>query len=302
MRLSCSLGWSRRAARAGEALLIVGVISLAACDQGRAQRPSLATPPRSAPTSAPLLLSATTAVPRAVIVDAGPPPLRGELVELEVAGFGNAVVSLPTGTRRPRPVVIAAHGNYDTPASQCRSWRRLLASRAFVLCPRGVERLDSPSADDIRYTFDGREQLEREVLAGLEALEAIVKGYLAPGPVLWTGFSLGAILGAKIAARHPKRFPYLILTEGGHDAWTAARSKQFASGGGRAVAWICGSKGCELAAKNAARRVKAAGSKVFVGLVPKRGHVYGGQLGVLALDKLAWLTQGDDRWATAAGD
>src|SRR5262245_9947598 len=77
-------------------------------------------------------------------------------------GFGRAVVSLPLGSTGKRPVVIAAHGNYDRPEWQCEVWRGIVRNRGFVLCPRGVPRPDSPSRTDIRFTYRNQPLLWRE--------------------------------------------------------------------------------------------------------------------------------------------
>src|SRR5205823_5127523 len=73
---------------------------------------------------------------------AGPP-----LVSLAVPGFSNAIVSVPIGTKRPMPLLLATHGNYDRPEWQCETWRQIIGDAGFVLCPRGVRRPDSPGAD-----------------------------------------------------------------------------------------------------------------------------------------------------------
>jgi pimeloyl-ACP methyl ester carboxylesterase len=192
-------------------------------------------------------------------------------------------------------VAIAAHGNYDRPEWQCASWREVLGTRAFVLCPRGVARPDSPSQSDVRFTYADNHTLEKETRAALMALRARFSAHVAAGPVLWAGFSLGAIMGAKIAARAPEDFSRLVLVEGGHDAWTAASAKAFAAGGGR-VLFICGQRGCDVAAGQAARRLVSAGVSAERASSFGEGHSYGGPLGTLVRERLDWLFEGDARW------
>ncbi|MBW2453040.1 MAG: alpha/beta hydrolase [Deltaproteobacteria bacterium] len=238
-----------------------------------------------------------TAAPTASAAPADPPLTEaGQLVELEVPGFATAVVAVPAAAKRPWPLVIATHGNYDRPGWQCEVWHRTFAARTFVLCPRGIPRPDSPSADDTRFHYQSNKVLERELDAGIAALSIRYAAHLAEGPVLYTGFSLGAILGVKIAARHPKRFPWLVLVEGGHDAWTSARVKAYADGGGKRVLFACGQKGCQIAAKRAARKLETAGIGTRVELSPGLGHSYGGPISQLVRNNLAWLLEGDDRW------
>src|SRR6185369_8025401 len=111
---------------------------------------------------------ATARASEAAPLPSEPPPLEAEapLVALPVEGYGAAVVSLPLGARGKRPVLIATHGNYDRPEWQCQVWREIIADQAFILCPRGVTRPDSPSADDIRFTYASNQSLERELDAG----------------------------------------------------------------------------------------------------------------------------------------
>src|SRR5690606_13009554 len=120
------------------------------------------------------------------------PPLVSAhaVVSLPVAGFGDAVVSLPLGARAPRPVVLAVHGNYDRPDFQCMTWRAIVQDRGFVLCPRGVARRDSPGPDDVRFTFEGK--LAAELDGAVAALRERYGAWVDSGPMLYLGFSLGA--------------------------------------------------------------------------------------------------------------
>jgi pimeloyl-ACP methyl ester carboxylesterase len=212
----------------------------------------------------------------------------GQLTALKVEGFGDAVVAVPAAPA-PRPLVLATHGNYDRPSWQCQEWQQLLRDRAFVLCPRGSARPDSPGPDDVRFTYGSNEELEREIDAGMAALKARYGAWLVDGPVVYTGFSLGAILGVKIAARRPASFPRLVLIEGGHDGWTYARVKAFAAGGGKRVLFACGQKGCQLAAASAAQRLRATEVDSRVVLAPGVGHSYGGPVSGLIAEELPWL-------------
>src|SRR4051794_36450410 len=54
----------------------------------------------------------------------------GELLQLEVPGFGPAVFFAPAGLDA-RPLLVAAHGAGGTPEWECEYWRRLTNDRAF---------------------------------------------------------------------------------------------------------------------------------------------------------------------------
>ncbi len=191
-------------------------------------------------------------------------------------GFPTAVVSVPIGATARRPVLIASHGNYDRPEWQCQVWRDIVGDGVFVLCPRGVARPDSPSASDVRFTYESNARLEQEIDAGLAALRARFPEHVDPGAVLYTGFSLGAIMGSAIAARRAALFPRLVLVEGGHDKWTPATAKAFADGGGQRVLFVCAQAGCGAAAAAAAARLDKAGVLARVARSKEAGHRYDG--------------------------
>lgn len=232
---------------------------------------------------------------------AGPPKLAalegpGPLVELPVDGHAAAVVSLPLGATGPRPVLIAAHGNFDRPEWQCEVWRGIAGGDFFILCPRGVPRPDSPGPADIRFTYKTNEALEKEIRAGLDALRARYPGYVDPGPVLYTGFSLGAIMGVSIAARDPALFPRAILVEGGHDKWTPGAAEAFGRGGGQRVLFACGQAGCVAAAKLRAALLEKASVATKVVQAKDVGHTYDGAVAGEVKAVFRWVVEGDARF------
>jgi predicted esterase len=232
-----------------------------------------------------------------------PPPLTAlsPIVGFGVEGFGEAVASLPMGARGRRPVIIATHGNYDRPEWQCEVWREIVGDRAFVLCPRGTRRPDSPSASDVRFTYDSNLSLEREVDAALAALVALFPEHVDAARPIYTGFSLGAIMGVSIASRRPATYPRAVLVEGGHDKWTPAAAKAFVEGGGRRVLFVCSQAYCAGDARAAAGRLARAGAEVKVVRGPDVGHRYDGPTAEATKQALPWLVEGDDRWAADGG-
>ncbi|WP_437590676.1 hypothetical protein [Sorangium sp. So ce1000] len=225
-------------------------------------------------------------------------PLRadGPFVELPVEGFPSAMVSVPIGATARRPVLIASHGNYDRPEWQCQVWRDIAGDGVFVLCPRGVARSDSPSPSDVRFTYESNARLEQEIDAGLAALRARFPEHVDPGAVLYTGFSLGAIMGSAIAARRAALFPRLVLVEGGHDKWTPETAKAFADGGGQRVLFVCAQAGCGAAAAAAAARLEKAGVLARVVRSKEAGHRYDGPVAEETKRALSWAIEGDAAW------
>jgi dienelactone hydrolase len=283
------------------ALLGALVFSSLACDHrssapaaGAAAKPPVVASPTLSPLREPPSASPT---PPASPVAAAPrklPPLDASepFALLKVPGYREAVVSLPRGAREKRPVVIATHGNYDRPEWQCEVWREIVEARAFVLCPRGVARPDSPSPDDIRFTYDSNLALERELDAALGALRERFADYVDDSHLLYTGFSLGAIMGVPIAARAPARYGRLVLTEGGHDKWTPDAVKAFAAGGGERVLFVCSQAHCANDARRAGARLEKAGVAIKVVRGPDVGHRYDGPTAAETKKALAWVLEG----------
>lgn len=62
---------------------------------------------------------------------------------IPVNGFGEAVVAVPLGATKAKPIVVAVLGIGDTPEDQCTTWKDIVGARAFVLCPRGAKNMVS---------------------------------------------------------------------------------------------------------------------------------------------------------------
>jgi hypothetical protein len=225
------------------------------------------------------------------------PPLQSEapIIPLSVPGFADAVVSVPLGATSPRPVVVAAHGLWDFPEGLCDDQRWIFGNRAWVVCPRGRP------VPGKTFHFDSVESLAREIEADVQALAERYPGYVDDGPMMYTGFSLGAILGAGVIARDPARFPLAVLIEGGEDKWTPALATQYARGGGQRVLILDGLKGRVPASEKAAATLARAGveTRVVLGKLPETGqfiHWYNGPIAEETKNAQEWLFTGDPRW------
>ena len=270
---------------------------------GTCERPAVRV---EAPTESPVVPAAPVPPPipslpeplATVAPVAGPPPLDAPepLISLPVDGFADAVVSLPLGSRRKRPILLATHGNYDRPDWQCDVWRKIIGSRAFVLCLRGASRPDSPSPEDTRYWYLSNLSLEHEVDAAIRALAARYPEYVDVDRPLYTGFSLGAIMGVSIAVRAPARYPRLVLIEGGHEKWTPKAAAMYARGGGKRVLFVCAQTWTANEAKLAAHKLETAGIATRVVHGPDVGHAYDGPTAEETKRNLAWVLDGDPRW------
>lgn len=222
--------------------------------------------------------------------------LAGEQEPLPVNGFGPAEVSLPTGATGLAPVVIATHGNYDTPEWTCRVWRQITGAKSFVLCPRGIPRKDSPSPSNLVYEYRSNRELEREINAGLAALkerwpEHLRAESLETGPMTYAGFSQGAIMGVEIVLRNPGKFPTVVLIEGGFDQWGRGPAQKFVAGGGQRLLLACGQWNCEHAGSRLVTQLKGAGAQARMIVARGAGHTYGGPVAELIEDAFPWLAE-----------
>ena len=161
------------------------------------------------------------------------------LVELDVPGFGKAALAVPLGAKSPRSIVIALHGSADRPEWACAALRSIAGPAPFVLCPRGVPRADF-AASDPRYTFGTSDDTARELRAALGELKRRFAAYVAPGPVVFSGFELGADHVAWIATQEPSFFSRLLLIEPSPASWPSSQAAMFGRAGGQRVLFASG--------------------------------------------------------------
>ena len=135
--------------------------------------------------------------------------------------------------------------------------------------------------------------LKREIDAAVTALSTSAPQRVAPEPIVYIGFSQGAILGAPMVIENPQRFPRVILVEGGHDAWTAEGARRYARGGGQRVLFACGRASCLQSAERAAAQLKAAGLQSRVVYATDQGHTYDGGVQAAIAAALPWLLAGE---------
>ena len=257
-------------------------------------------PTEALPVSASRELTLVSPSPPAASSEAPPKlqPLAGsrELVPLVVPEHRDAIVSVPLGATGSRPVVLALHGNYDRPEWQCGVWREVTKGYPFVVCPRGVPRRDAPASQD-RWTYGKPADVRREVDAALAALQIRFGDYVAPGPIVYAGFSLGAILGVGIVAGDADRFPRAVLIEGGLSSWSQARAKAYADAGGKRVLFACGQRSCKAESKGTEKLLGRMGIETRSVYGGEVGHTYDGPVADQVAQALPWLISDDPRWS-----
>jgi predicted esterase len=219
----------------------------------------------------------------------------GDFVSMEVPGFRPAIVAVPRGATARRPVIVALHGNFDRPEWQCEVWRDITGGHPFILCPRGIPRDDAPKALD-RWTYGALKKTEEELFAGLDALAKRFPEHADGARVVYTGFSLGAILGARTLQKHAERFPRAVLTEGGYESWSAGAARAYAKGGGERVLFACGQTACRHSGDRAKKTLEKENVKAVVAFGGNIGHTYDGKVADAISEQWQWLVDGDERW------
>jgi predicted esterase len=205
-------------------------------------------------------------------------------------------VAVPVATKRPRPIVLALHGNYDRPEWQCSVWSPVVRERAFVLCPRGIPRRGAPAAAD-RWEYASARATKSEIDAAVAALRARFAGFVAEGPLAYIGFSLGANYGAPLVQAQPELYSRVVFIEGGVSAWSVAAAKRFAKAGGQKLILACGQAGCLAQAKQLAPALTRAGLDTRAGGSASAGHTYDGPVAQVVSDNWEWFIADDERFA-----
>ncbi len=242
----------------------------------------------------PLLFKALELAANAAAPMPLPPLPQGTgFAHLAVPGYLPAVLSWPEAAEKPLPILIAAHGSFDEPEWNCETYKQVVAGAAVVLCPRGRLRWDSPKQPELARYFFPSTGLEKEIDAAVHALQTAYPGRLRAGPFLYAGFSQGAILGVPILIRHPARYPWAILVEGGHGAWNANTARIYAIGGGKRILFACGRDSCLRSARTAAAHLSQAGVQVKVVYAPDQGHTYAAGVQAQLTAAFAWVIEGD---------
>jgi predicted esterase len=217
-------------------------------------------------------------------------PPEGETTTLEIPGFLPAVLWIPGGDPQDaKPVVVATHGAWDNPESYCPFWRRLVQNRAFVVCTRGRR------INDTAFYYPDHFFVDREDAAALRSLRDRFGDRVAPGSVLYAGYSQGAIHGVPLLQMRPELHPRAVFIEGGA-AWNATTAARYRAAGGERILFVCGTGGCHAGATRAADVLSRAGVQTKVLWVPSAGHDYPPAMGARVAEELDWLLAGDARW------
>ncbi len=209
---------------------------------------------------------------------------------LAVPGFLPAEVALPLGARAARPLLIAIHGDADRPEWQCGSYRGVVRSKAFILCPRGVARDGGE-----RFTLASESDTAAELRAALRQLKKRYGAHVARGDVVLAALGPGVQHALALAVEDPSFFARLVLVDGSTRALTSAVATRFGQRGGRRVLVLCTPAACDGDVDERVRALRPTGVDTRVIHLPS-GH----GLDPVTTSRLAkewsWLVADDARW------
>jgi predicted esterase len=204
-----------------------------------------------------------------------------------------AFVSVPLGATEPRPVMIGMHGAGDRPEWACGGYRGATDAFPFIVCPTGLPQ--GRSAPD-KFYAPAAERMAEDIESALAGLRSRFGPYVAEGPLLFVGFSLGAMHGAKVLAAHASTFPVALLIEGGYAEITQALAALYAEQGGKRVMLACGQAACRPSFRAAERALRRAGIEVLLLDAGTGRHNLDGAMTRALRDAWPKLVAGDPRW------
>ena len=212
--------------------------------------------------------------------------------QLELEQFESSTVFVPVGTRFARPVVIAMHGQSDSPAANCNAWSTITESSYFVLCPalrRKASASDKPTEACAQW-----ECAADELRAALVVLRKQFGPYIAPKHVILAGYERGAAWAVPIAQQDPNVFSIVWLIDGGLGAWSSALSTSYVDRGGKLLGVVCTNPGCQGDLTRVATSAHSAGLPVAEYHAERAERNFDAALATAL--KSTWETARPNRW------
>ncbi len=190
----------------------------------------------------------------------------------------------------PRPVTVVLHGNYDRPEWECDTWKGVAGFYGWVLCPRGVRTPHATLAED-RWTYRGPARVQKEIEAGLTALEARYPGRVSMDGTVLVGFSLGGIYAPGLAIGNPGKYPYLFLVEGGEKKLDKRVIRALKKAGVRGVALAMSLPGRRRAARDTLEKIIRVDIRAVFVDMKGAGHGYRSDFGNTGRKALQYLVR-----------
>jgi hypothetical protein len=193
-----------------------------------------------------------------------------------------AYVVLGTSPTKRR-LVAGIHGVCTAPSYSCGTWLHAASEVGMLVCPTG----NAPCADNASLPTweEPFAKIDEDLETSITKVSARYPELAREGAVL-TGYSRGAYAAAIIAARHPGRWPFLILTE----ADAELTLPMLRGGKVRAVALIAGEWGNQIAGERKnAEDLAAQGYPIRLWTMPKVGHPYSANIEDIMREALTFV-------------
>lgn len=219
------------------------------------------------------------------------PPLGGEWIERWTMPSGATVfVTRPLGATGPRPIVLGVHGAEDRADWACSEWHGATAGFAWVLCPQGVALRSA-------YAWSSPDAIATLAFEARDVLRSRSGSYVAPGPVLYGGFSQGASLASSVVAAHPGDFGPVVMVEAGHTPLSAS-GVVFGLKKGRVDRALlsCSTGGCSAFSSELVLASKRSSFELLTNDAGRRGHVFDGVVIKSLGETMINLVAGDPRY------
>lgn len=256
------------------------IIALGCRDSHVAPKPTVSKPTAS------VASAADVGVAEVATAETGPGP-RVETGPFEIPLLGKRTVYYvaPRAPGKQR-LMAMLHGMCNPPGYACGLWAETAKDLGFLVCPTG-DGTCGPSQYNAPTWNEPDGKIGEDLELAISKVDALHPGELARDGAVLLGFSRGAYVGAKLAAAHPGRWPYLVLIE----ANVQLSKKLLDDAGVRAVALMAGEIGGQLAGeRKTVNALSAQGFPAKLYVMRKAGHHYSDDIESLMREALTWVT------------
>ncbi len=258
--------------------VVATIVALGCRDSHVAPKPTVSKPTASVAPVVDVGVDATAETGPGARVETGP-------FEIPLLGKRTVYYVAPRAPGKQR-LMAMLHGMCNPPGYACGLWAETAKDLGFLVCPTG-DGTCGPAMYDAPTWTEPQEKIDGDLELSLTKVEARHPGELARDGAVLLGFSRGAYVGAKIAAAHPGRWPYLVLIE----ADVQLSKKMLDDAGVRAVALIAGELGAQLAGeRKTANALAVQGYPAKLWVMRKAGHHYSDDIESLMREAVTWVT------------
>lgn len=221
--------------------------------------------------------------------------LAGASFETLTVGNVTGFVAVPIGATAPRPIVVGVHGAEDHADWSCSEWAATLASYAWVVCPQGPPFRSG-------FVWSSAEQIYERSMTLVAEVKRRWPDWIADGPMIYGGWSQGAMLGPFVISSHPGTFDRAVLVEVGYTAMNGdAAIGALAKGGVRRAIVSCSSTPCRTLSQSMVAAAPKHGVTLTTNDVGLRGHWFDAPVFESLGGKWPALVDGDARWSGYQG-